>query len=115
MLLNIHLRPPTGAGIELLIAANRCGTRLAGGWLQHRTTNEGAQEMSRMKTAGLVGLLMIGLVGCDGSQDIVSPNYEQDIVAMESSDCKRSRACVPTRVSVTAASCGRAAFMQSTN
>jgi hypothetical protein len=52
----------------------------------HRTTNEGEQEMSRMKTAGLVGLLMIGLVGCDGSQDIVSPNYEQDIVAMESSD-----------------------------
>jgi len=46
--------------------------------------------MSRTLTAGLVGLMMIGLVGCEGSQDIVTPNYEQDIAAMQSSasvDC----------------------------
>lgn len=29
---------------------------------------------------------MIGLVGCEGGQDIVTPNYEQDIAAMEASN-----------------------------
>lgn len=35
--------------------------------------------MSRTKTAGLIGLLIVGLVGCNGSQSIVTPDNEQGL------------------------------------